>query len=198
MRATSRDTRRWGRGLAVLAVVAITAAVAVPGLAQDGQGHGDQAHGGHGQSQALNLIKLQLATLRFHSIDAVERAGYQLGYIAPFLLDQCIVHPTDGAMGFHWFNHDKIHDTTVDPFRPEAMVYAPRSNGSLRLAAVEWVVPKNLWEAEHGVGAAPPTVLGHEMHILNPALGWYVAHAWVWMYNPSGVFADWNPRVDCS
>jgi hypothetical protein len=78
------------------------------------------------------------------------------------------------------------------------MVYAPRANGSLRLAAVEWVVPKNLWEAEHGVGAAPPTVLGHEMHILNPALGWYVAHAWVWMHNPSGVFADWNPRVDCS
>ena len=36
------------------------------------------------------------------------------------------------------------------------------------------------------------------MHILNPALGWYVAHAWVWMDNPSGVFADWNPDVDCS
>lgn len=47
-------------------------------------------------------------------------------------------------------------------------------------------------------GPAPPTVLGHEMHILNPALGWYVAHAWVWMDNPSGVFADWNPDVDCS
>jgi len=101
-------------------------------------------------------------------------------------------------MGFHWFNHDKIHDTTVDPYHPEALVYAPRRNGSLRLAAVEWVVPKNLWEAEHGVGAPPPTVLGHEMHILNPALGWYVAHAWVWMHNPSGVFSDWNPSVDCS
>lgn len=57
------------------------------------------------------------------------------------------------------------------------MVYAPSDDGVLRLAAVEWVVPKALWKAEHGVGAAPPTVLGHEMHILNPALGWYVAHA---------------------
>ena len=78
------------------------------------------------------------------------------------------------------------------------MVYAPRDDGKLEFAAVECVVPQGLWEAEHGVDAAPPTVYGHEMHILNPALGWYVAHAWVWMNNPSGVFADWNPDVDCS
>jgi hypothetical protein len=173
----------------VLLVVAGMLAVPVPVLA-----HGDHDEDG----ERRDLIKLQLATVPFHSIRLAERAGYQLGYKEPFLLDTCIAHPTQGAMGFHWFNHDKIEDTIIDPFRPEAMVYAPRSNGSLRLAAVEWVVPKTLWEAEHGVGAAPPTVLGHEMHILNPALGWYVAHAWVWMHNPSGVFADWNPRVDCS
>jgi hypothetical protein len=172
-----------------LLVVAGMLAVAVPVLA-----HGDHDEDG----ERRDLIKLQIATIPFHSIRLAERAGYQLGYKEPFLLDTCIAHPTQGAMGFHWFNHDKIEDTIIDPFRPEAMVYAPRSNGSLRLAAVEWVVPKSLWEAEHGVGAAPPTVLGHEMHILNPALGWYVAHAWVWMHNPSGVFADWNPRVDCS
>jgi hypothetical protein len=172
-----------------LLVVAGMLAVAVPVLA-----HGDHDEDG----ERRDLIKLQIATIPFHSIRLAERAGYQLGYKEPFLLDTCIAHPTQGAMGFHWFNHDKIEDTIIDPFRPEAMVYAPRSNGSLRLAAVEWVVPKTLWEAEHGVGAAPPTVLGHEMHILNPALGWYVAHAWVWMHNPSGVFADWNPRVDCS
>jgi hypothetical protein len=172
-----------------LLVVAGMLAVAVPVLA-----HGDHDEDG----ERRDLIKLQIATVPFHSIRLAERAGYQLGYKEPFLLDTCIAHPTQGAMGFHWFNHDKIEDTIIDPFRPEAMVYAPRSNGSLRLAAVEWVVPKTLWEAEHGVGAAPPTVLGHEMHILNPALGWYVAHAWVWMHNPSGVFADWNPRVDCS
>ena len=33
------------------------------------------------------------------------------------------------------------------------------------------------------------------MHVLDQALGWYVAHAWVSMDNPSGVFADWNPDV---
>jgi hypothetical protein len=174
--------------LALLVVTGVLA-LAVPVVAHDGD---------HDEGGPKDLIKLQIATAPFHSIRLAERAGYQLGYMAPFLLDTCIAHPTEGAMGFHWFNHDKIDDTIIDPFRPEAMVYAPRANGSLRLAAVEWVVPKNLWEAEHGVGAAPPTVFGHEMHILNPALGWYVAHAWVWMYNPSGVFANWNPRVSCS
>jgi len=188
MQPTTRDSKTWRRILALLAMIVVTAAVAVPVM----------AHGGHEHGERTPLAELRLATVRFHSIDAVEQAGYQLGYIPPFLLNTCIAHPTDGAMGFHWFNHDKIHDTTVDPYHPEAMVYAPRHNGSLRLAAVEWVVPKTLWEDEHGVGAPPPTVMGHEMHILNPALGWYVAHAWVWMHNPSGVFSDWNPRVDCS
>jgi hypothetical protein len=177
------------RILTVLMTTGLLAALAIPVMA-----HG----GGHHEGNHDDLTGLKGATASFHSIVAAEHAGYQLGYIAPFLLDTCIAHPTLGAMGFHWFNHDKIHDIEIDPLSPEAMVYAPRDDGKLELAAVEWVVPKGLWEAEHGVGAAPPTVLGHEMHILNPALGWYVAHAWVWMDNPSGVFADWNPDVDCS
>ena len=179
---------RWWRIITALTAIGLVVALAIPVVARGG-GHG---HGGN-----RDLAKLRLATVQFHRIGAVEDAGYQLGYIEPFLLDGCIAHPTDGAMGFHWFNHDKIHDIEIDPLSPEAMVYAPRRNGSLRLAAVEWVVPEGLWEEAHGAGAAPPTVLGHEMHILNPALGWYVAHAWVWMHNPSGVFADWNPKVNC-
>jgi hypothetical protein len=177
------------RLLDLLALLGVLATLAVSATAQDD---------GHHQGGHRDLASLRAATVHFHSISSVEEAGYQLGYIAPFLLDTCIAHPTAGAMGFHWFNHDKIHDTEIDPLSPEAMVYAARQNGTLRLAAVEWVVPKGLWEAEHGVGAPPPTVLGHEMHILNPALGWYVAHAWVWMHNPAGMFADWNPSVNCS
>jgi hypothetical protein len=36
------------------------------------------------------------------------------------------------------------------------------------------------------------------MHILVPAVGFYIKHAWVWMNNPAGMFADWNPEVSCS
>jgi hypothetical protein len=35
------------------------------------------------------------------------------------------------------------------------------------------------------------------MHILNPVLGWYILHAWIWQHNPAGMFEDWNPTVTC-
>jgi hypothetical protein len=63
------------------------------------------------------------------------------------------------------------------------------------LVAVEWVVPKALWEGAGGEGV--PSVLGLDMHILNPVLNWYIHHAWVWKQNPAGVFEDWNPEVVC-
>jgi hypothetical protein len=146
-----------------------------------------------GQSE---LAEVRASTARFHDVHAAEQAGHQLGYIAPFLLDHCIAHPTDGAMGYHYFNHDAIHDTELDPQRPEGLIYEPRPDGTLRLVAVEWIVPKAAWEAAGST--EPPSLLGQELHVLNPALGWYILHAWVWKPNPSGMFQDWNPNVDCS
>ena len=58
-------------------------------------------------------------------------------------------------------------------------------------------MPKPFWDAKHGVGADAPEVFGHMMMILNPTLNWYVAHAWLWKDNPSGVLSDWNPAVTC-
>jgi hypothetical protein len=40
-------------------------------------------------------------------------------------------------------------------------------------------------------------VLGMPMHILVPAVGFYIMHAWVWQPNPAGMFEDWNPEVSC-
>jgi hypothetical protein len=181
------------RVMALFTLLVLMAVTALPATAHQEQHEHDGAHNVDRQ-----LAKLRISTVKFFWIENAERAGYQLGYIQPFPLNGCIAHPTDptqGAMGYHWFNHDMIHDTELDPRRPEGLVYAPMSNGRLRLAAVEWIVPRDLWEAEGNT--EPPELLGHELHILNPALGWYILHAWVWMYNPSGVFNDWNPRVDC-
>jgi hypothetical protein len=66
----------------------------------------------------------------------------------------------------------------------------------LKLVAVEWVVPGTVWD-ETG-NPEPPMVLGTDLHVLNPVLGWYIHHAWVWKHNPAGMFADWNPAVECS
>lgn len=148
-----------------------------------------------GTGQA-DLGNVRAATAKFHRVEVAEAAGHQLGWKNPNIpITGCIAHPTDGAMGYHWFNHDAIEDITLDPLRPEGLVYEPLPNGELKLVAVEWVVPVEAWHAAGNEG--PPSVLGQEMGILNPALGWYILHAWVWKPNPSGMFNNWNPDVIC-
>jgi hypothetical protein len=145
-----------------------------------------------------HLAEIRAATAQFHRVEAAVAAGYELGYVngsGNRIITGCIAHPTAGAMGYHYFNKELIDDNEVNVLEPEGLVYRPGPNGQLKLVAVEWVVP--------GAGANPPgvseapTVLGMEMHILVPAVGWYIQHAWVWQHNPSGMFEDWNPEVAC-
>ena len=144
------------------------------------------------------LAIVRQATAQFHSVEAAEAAGYELGYVngaGVRIITGCIAHPTDGAMGYHYFNKDLVDDLTVDPLRPEGLVYAPTPSGDLKLVAVEYVVP-GANSNPPGV-SGPPSVFGMDMHILVPAVGFYILHAWIWHHNPSGMFADWNPRVSC-
>ena len=99
-------------------------------------------------------------------------------------------------MGYHYFNKSLIDDLTVDPLKPEGLVYAPGAGGRLQLAAVEYVVP-GLASNPPGVAEAP-SVFGMDMVILVPAVGFYTLHAWIWGHNPAGMFAHWNPEVSCS
>jgi hypothetical protein len=59
---------------------------------------------------------------------------------------------------------------------------------------VDYTVPVDLWEHEE-----PPSVLGHELHLLQPVPGVQVwgLHVWLFERNPAGMFADFNPRVTC-
>jgi hypothetical protein len=139
------------------------------------------------------LAPVRAATAHYHRIEVALADGYQLGYQG--VVTGCIAHPTDGAMGYHYFRPDLMADPAEDPLQPEGLVYAPGPNGQLRLVAVEWVVPGDVWAATGEPGA--PSVLGQDLHVLNPALGWWIHHAWVWKHNPSGVYADWNPLVGC-
>jgi hypothetical protein len=145
-----------------------------------------------------SLAEVRGATAQFHRIEVAEEMHYHLGIpsMSP-PLDHCIAHPTDGAMGYHYFNQDLLFNDieTLDPLRPEALVYAPGPNGTRQLAAVEYIIPSGPWHAAGNT--EPPVILGVPMHILNPALGWYILHAWVWQFNPAGMFEDWNPVVVC-
>jgi hypothetical protein len=145
-----------------------------------------------------DLAEVRRVTAKYHQVEAAIADGYELGYVngsGTRIIAGCIAHPTAGAMGYHYFNKELIDDLVVDPLQPEGLVYESGPNGKLKLVSVEYVVP-GANSNPPGVSEAP-SVLGMEMHILVPAVGFYILHAWVWKQNPSGMFSDWNPNVTC-
>lgn len=145
-----------------------------------------------------DLAEVRQVTARFHNVDVAIDEGYELGYLngaGNRIITGCIAHPTAGVMGYHYFNKQLIDDLVVDPRKPEGLVYTSGPQGKLKLVAVEYVVP-GAKSNPPGV-SVPPTVLGMEMHILVPAVGFYIQHAWVWDHNPAGMFVDWNPELSC-
>jgi hypothetical protein len=139
------------------------------------------------------------ATDKFHDLAVAKRAAYgrlkDKKGIACIAMDSM---PGMGAMGVHYAKSALVGDGKLDAAKPEALVYAPEA-GTLRLAAVEYVVVKSAWDAHH---AAPPTLFGHRFNY-TPAgnrfglPAYYSLHAWIWKHNPSGTFSMWNPQVHC-
>jgi hypothetical protein len=192
-----------GLGLAALTVAAVL--VLVPAVATTvDNAAAPAAHAqvmaGHDMTGLEDdLAQVRRVTARYHDLDAALAAGYELGWVngsGQRIITGCISHPTAGAMGYHYFNAELMADLTTDVLEPEVLVYAPGPQGQLRLVAVEWVV-RGPNSNPPGVSEAP-SVLGMPLHILVPAVGFWIMHAWVWRPNPAGMFADWNPEVSCS
>jgi hypothetical protein len=136
-----------------------------------------------------DLAQVRRVTAAYHSIPAAVAAGYQL---VPGL-DYCFNNPGVGGMGYHYIN-TALLDTTLDPLKPEAMVYSPNGSPTLQLGAVEYIVPASLWDASL---TQPPTLFGQTFG-LEKALGVYELHAWIWKNNPTGILSEWNPSVSCA
>lgn len=128
------------------------------------------------------LAQVRRATAAFHDVDRAVTAGY-----VEFL--ECF-DSSIGGMGQHYVDLSALDDT-VDPLHPEAMVYEVRSDGRLKLVAVEYIVPK---AAPPDGQLSPPNLFGQHFHE-NSALGVWVLHAWIWQANPAGIFEDWNPNI---
>ena len=109
----------------------------------------------------------------------------------------CITEPGVGGMGVHQWNTSLL-DGTIDATTPEALVYEPRNDGSLKLSSLEYVVFQADWK-----GSEPPELFGKTFDLI-PAPNrfglpaFYALHAWLWKPNPSGLLATWNPNVTCS
>jgi len=108
-------------------------------------------------------------------------------------------------MGIHYvkgslvFNSDGTPNTDLDAEHPEALVFAPNAGGQPRLAALEYIVLQDAWDAQH---SDPPSLFGQTFN-LTPAgnrfgiPAFYSLHAWVWEPNSDGMLQPWNPRVHC-
>lgn len=147
------------------------------------------AYAGGGKS----LADVRAATAAFHDLDTAKAAGYGEFYI-------CTDAEGIGAMGQHYVNLDLVLDPAIDPLRPEALVYEPRKGGGYKLVGVEYVVFQADWIAAHG--ATVPTVLGMSLKPVGEPNRYglppfYQRHAWIWSYNPLGMFEDWNSKVTC-
>ncbi len=146
----------------------LTLSVAAPALA-------------HGANPLADAVRE--ANGRFTDVEAATAEGYR-----PI---PCVSGPTGGAMGIHYVNGAYIEDGVIDISKPEAVMYEPREDGTLELVGVEYITTKG-----------PANLNGHLFNFNTepnryglPAF--YELHVWAWRENPTGTFADMNPKVSC-
>lgn len=135
---------------------------------------------------------VKAATSRFHSVDQAVAAGY--GAASP-----CESSPA-GTMGIHYLNGPLVGDPTVDPLRPEVLLYLPDAKGKLRLVGVEYF--KVDADQDKATDSDRPSVLGQPMegpmdgHVEGMPIH-YDLHVWFYASNPAGLFATWNRAINC-
>jgi len=137
-----------------------------------------------GAEVSKELTALRRAMVKFHSLESAKAAGWSTE------ITGCMSDAKAGGMGYHYGN-PKLIDGSVRADEPELLLYAPEKDGGMRLSAVEYIVPLGAWTA-----AKPPRLFDHYFAV-NSTFGVWALHAWAWENNPSGMFADWNPRVSC-
>jgi hypothetical protein len=126
----------------------------------------------------LQLDEVRNATARYLDVDVAVHAGYRdIGLFVP-------------NMGWHYMK-DKLVDARFDPTQPELLEYADDPCGGKRkLVAVEYAVPLSLSKK------APLGFVGRaDEWDANQQFQLWTLHAWVFEFNPDGVFAPMNPRV---
>src|SRR6056297_145339 len=134
------------------------------------------------------LEDLFLSVLPLFNFDVAVAAGWDT-----IPGGECIESPM-GGMGYHLQNLDQLANGQLNMLRPEALLYAPIEDGSLKFVGVEYIIPGDLWDDPE-----PPMFLEQPLHF-NPNVGpagIWALHVWVVEENPNGIFADWNPDVSC-
>ena len=149
-----------------------------------------------GGSPPNGLQAVKAATAPYHSFKQALKNGYSVEG------EPCVppVGPRTPAMGIHAVNEALMADPTIDPLRPELLLYIPDKHGKLRLVGVEY------WKADADQNLATsgdrPSLFGQPfdgpMPGHNPTMPvHYDLHVWLWDDNPLGVFAQVNSNLAC-
>ena len=159
------------------------ALVATASLAQDGFVMDHDMSLGHKKPPPLAVLQLDQVrgvASKYLDVAAAEADGYH---------DIQLFVP---HMGWHYMK-EAILDEKFEWTKPELLVYAddPCGGGKRKLVAVEYAVPLSL--SKHApvgfVGRADEWDANQDFHL-------WTLHAWVFEFNPDGVFAPFNPRVN--
>ena len=137
-----------------------------------------------GSAVDRDVAAARAATEAFKALDNAVAAGYEPQ------VAQCVAHAPHGAMGFHHKNL-ALRDANLQIDKPEILLYERTADGQYRLTGVEYIVPFSAWSHSE-----PPSIMGQNLKRADNLGVWYL-HVWIWKANPSGLFADWNPRVAC-
>jgi hypothetical protein len=138
---------------------------------------------GFGEAVDRDVARLRAATAPFQSPERAVAAGYQR-------TDHCVENLPAGGMGYH-FDNPQLRDEILEVEKPEVLVYERRPDGTFKLNGVEFIVPFSAWKSMEA-----PTIMGQKLKRAD-SLGFWYLHVWNWEHSPSGLFADWNPRVKC-
>ena len=197
MHSPRRSTVSVASTAAIASTFALAAALTGAPLAEAHPGHEDHTGPGDaaGVAQRSPLVqKVRDATARFVDINVAMHEGWKPA-------TPCVSGPTGGAMGVHFVLPSRVTDGQLNASEPEALIYEPGRDGSMRLVGVEFIVIADDWAKAHPGGGAP-SVDGHLTNYVGapnryglPAF--HELHVWAWEGNPQGSFADWNTQVSC-
>lgn len=138
----------------------------------------------HTDMKAPLVDHVRQANDRFKDVAVATAEGY-----API---PCASGQQGGAMGVHYVNGALLKDGVIDIAKPEAVMYEPMPDGTMKLVAVEYI------------GFKGPAALEGQLFNFNSAPNrygldpFYELHVWAWKANPTGHFADNNPDVTCN
>ncbi len=121
------------------------------------------------------LQRARLATQLYQNLDSAIAHGYQ------------DIGVNVEGMGHHFMKASLVDDV-FDLTQPEILVYNHDENGNHYLVAVEYAVPLDKPRPEGFTGSS-------DVWDANATFGLWLLHAWVWAYNPTGVFNPLNPTI---